>query len=516
MEDSLRKTLLRNTFTSYINLVWRMLTAIVITRLLLFGLGEELYGYWALLWTIFGYALLLDFGFGTSVQKYTAEATISNDFKKFNELIAAVICSYLLMSLLIILFTIFGAYYLENIFSLNHIGNIEYCKKVFIVFGLGVAVVFPSGAISEILMGLKRTDLKNYVLLITYTLNIIGIFIIFKLGYSIMTLSVFTVLVNASGNLAMYIIVKKLLPEFKFSIKYFRFRAFKEIGSFSFYSYLLTIATLIIYRTDKMVLGVMIGMGAVAIYQIGTRISEVMEQFSSQFQHSLPAVAAALHKAGDKEKIKWILLRSSRLTVFIGTGLFVILFLQVRPILYVWLKITDKNAIMIAHIMLISVFMVVLFRSTSFKFLQMAGKHKVLSVIMMIECIVNIALSIILVRLIGVIGVAIGTLIPNIIISLFIIFPLFTRFSDFTVLYYLKKVYIPAFLISIPSICILLGSTYIAPAEQWGILRLGIYSCSAGLIYMLMGYFFYFNIEEKEKYVGMVPVAFVRKILGYK
>ena len=493
-----------------------MLTAIVITRLLLFGLGEELYGYWALLWTIFGYALLLDFGFGTSVQKYTAEATISNDFKKFNELIAAVIGSYLLMSLLIILFTIIGAYYLENIFSLNHIGNIEYCKKVFIVFGLGVAVVFPSGAISEVLMGLKRTDLKNYVLLTTYTLNIIGIFIIFKLGYSIMTLSVFTVAVNATSNLIMFIIVKRLLPEFKFSLRHFRFRALKEIGSFSFYSYLLTIATLIIYRTDKMVLGVMIGMGAVAIYQIGTRISEVMEQFSSQFQYSLPAVAAALHKAGDKERIKWILLRSSRLTVFIGTGLFVILFLQVKQILFVWLKITDKNALMIAHIMLISVFLVVLFRSTSFKFLQMAGKHKALSIIMMIECIVNIVLSVILVRLIGVVGVAIGTLIPNIIISLFVIFPLFTRFSSLTPFYYLKKVYIPAFIIAIPSVCIILAGMYYVPPLQWGIIRLGIFSCSAGLVFLIMGYFFYFNREEKEKYVAMIPIPFVRKMLGYK
>jgi len=514
LEENLRKILFRNTVTSYINLTWRMITTIFITRIILFGLGDELYGFWALLWTIFGYALLLDFGFGTSVQKYTAEATVSKDFEKFNELIAAVVGSYIVMSLFIVLITLAGAYYLEDIFSLTHITNLAYCKKVFVVFGIGVAIVFPSGALSEILMGLKRTDLKNYVLIITFTLNIIGIYLIFKFGYSIMTLTIFTVVINAATNLGMYLIVKKLLPEFRFSLKFFKLSAIKEIGSFSFYSYLLTIATLIIYRTDKMVLGVMIGMNAVAIYQIGTRISDIMEKFSSQFQNSLPAVAASLHKVGDKEKIKWILLRSSRLTVFIGTGIFVILFLQVRQILFLWLKVRDENAVMIAYIMMISVFFVIWFRSTSFKFLQMAGKHRILSFIMVAECIINIVLSIILVRKIGVLGVAVGTLIPNIIISLFIIFPLFTKFSDFTVFYYLKKVYFPAIFITIPSILILLGGTYLVPAYQWGIMRLIIFSCISGLIYLCMGFFFYFNKEEKGKYLDLIPIPIVKKIFS--
>lgn len=513
MEENLRKILFRNTLTSYINLSWRMITTIFITRIVLFGLGDSLYGYWALLWTIFGYALLLDFGFGASVQKYTAEATVSKDFKKFNEMIAAVVSSYFIMSIFIIIFTLVGAFYLEDIFSLSHMKDIVYCKKVFIIFGVGIALVFPSGAISEILMGLKRTDLKNYVLIITYTINIVGIFLIFKFEYSIMTLTIFTVSVNAAANLIMYFILKKLLPEFKFSLKYFKFRAIKEIGSFSFFSYLLTIATLIIYRTDKMVLGIMVGMNAVAIYQLGTRISEIMEQFSSQFQNSLPAIAASLHKAGDKEKMKWILLKSIRLTVFIGIGFFIILFLQTRQILNIWLKIQNKDAILIAYIMLISVLLIILFRSTSFKFLQMAGKHKVLAVIMVVESIINIVLSIILVRKLGVVGVAIGTLVPNIIISLFFVFPLFAKFSEFSVFYYIKKVYIPAAVITVPSIVILLYGTYMLSPNEWGIIRLALFSCFSGSIYLLMGYFVYFTNEEKRKYLEVIPIRFVREFL---
>ncbi|MCP4179483.1 MAG: oligosaccharide flippase family protein [bacterium] len=513
MEENLRKILFRNTITSYINLSWRMITTIFITRIIFFGLGDELYGYWALLWTIFGYALLLDFGFGASVQKYTAEASVSHDFKKFNEMIAAVVSSYLIMSLFIMLFTLIAAYYLEDIFSLSHMSDIWYCKKVFIIFGLGIALVFPSGALSEILMGLKRTDIKNYVLLITYTINIIGIYLIFRLKYSIMTLTVFTVLINGSANFIIYIILKKLLPEFKFSLKYFKWSAIKEIGSFSFYSYLLTIATLIIYRTDKMVLGVIVGMNAVAIYQIGTRISEIMEQFSSQFQNSLPAVAASLHKTGDKEKIRWILLRSIRLTVFIGTGIFVILFLQTKQILNIWLKVQNNDSILIAYIMLISVLFVILFRSTSFKFLQMAGKHKPLAVIMVIECIVNIVASIILVKTIGVIGVAIGTLVPNIIISVFVVFPMFVKFSNFSLFYYLKKVYFPICIVAIPSIIVLLTGIYLVPPEEWGIIRLAVFSFVSGGIYLLMGYLIYFTKEEKKKYLELIPLEFVRKLL---
>jgi O-antigen/teichoic acid export membrane protein len=488
-----------------------MITSIFVTRIIFFGLGEEYYGFWALLWTVFGYALLLDFGFGKTIQKYTAEVSITNDFDKYNKIISAVICTYMLIGLLIIVLSIFGGMYLDKLFAMSQIADLDYCKFAFTVFGFGVALTFPTGFLAEMLVGLKRMDLNNYALFITYTLKVIGIYIAYRLGLSIIPLIWITVATGLLNNVILYFIVKKLMPKFKISLFNFKIQNVKEIASFSLFAYIYAITVMIIFRTDAIVLGVMMGMGAVGIYQIGTRIPIIFESVTTQFQNTLPALAASLHKEGQTEKLKWILLKSNRFAAYLATGVYLLLIFQLKQILYLWLDITDPEAVTIGYIMLSSAYVIVLFRSASIKYMQMAGQHKKVAIIMSVECLLNIGFSITLVSIIGTVGVAWGTLIPNLFFSIFVIFPMFAKFGNFSKRYYLQKVYGPVFLTSIPLIIFLVVINHFFPAYEWNFLELLVWMAVGGIIYLLIGFFFFFNADEKERYMGMIPG--LRKII---
>jgi len=65
--SGLRRTMIVNTISNYGKLVTMMIVTIFLTRTLFLGLSREEYGLWALLWSIFGYSLLLDFGFGAAI-----------------------------------------------------------------------------------------------------------------------------------------------------------------------------------------------------------------------------------------------------------------------------------------------------------------------------------------------------------------------------------------------------------------------------------------------------------------
>ena len=41
----------------------KILFSLALVRIMFLGISNEEYGFWALLWTIFGYSLLLDFGY---------------------------------------------------------------------------------------------------------------------------------------------------------------------------------------------------------------------------------------------------------------------------------------------------------------------------------------------------------------------------------------------------------------------------------------------------------------------
>ena len=88
-------------------------------RFLLLGLKDNAYGFWTLLWAVFGYSLLLDFGFGKTVVKFTAEYQADKDIKRYSQIISSVFMCYLLMSIILIIASAFLTYFYHLIFQVK-------------------------------------------------------------------------------------------------------------------------------------------------------------------------------------------------------------------------------------------------------------------------------------------------------------------------------------------------------------------------------------------------------------
>ncbi|MFA7231708.1 MAG: oligosaccharide flippase family protein [Victivallaceae bacterium] len=514
--EILGKLLFKNTITNYILLAIKMLTAIILTRLIFLGLGEEFYGYWTLLWAIFGYSLLLDFGFGKTVQKYTAEANFTHDIKNYNRIISAVFCSYVVMALIIIAAAIGMTFFIEKIFSLKSGENSWYYRLVFMIFGIGIAAVFPSGIFPEILVGMKKIYLRNYIMLGNIFLELGGIFLIFKLHGSLLSLAIFSATLNLSTNIIMAIVVFRIIPGLKISLRGFDKSTLRQIADFSIFAYIITMANLLIFKTDRIVLGVMVGMEGVAIYQLGTRIPEIMQFLTTQFQENLSPLAASLHKTGDHTQLEAIMLSSNRLTVFLSTCVLIVFTMLSRQIMFVWLNVLQEQVIYTVYIMMASVYIMVAFRSTANHYLLMTGKHRLVATLTVIESIVNLLLSIVLIHTMGVIGVAVGTLIPNAIIGIFIVFPLTAIYCKQSVFKYIIKVYLPAFFIGIPSMAFLYLITSHIPLNNWDLFKLSWAGPVAGFIYLIIGWTLFVSKEEKTQLISLLPAAtpaFIRKAL---
>lgn len=506
-----------NTFFNYICLFSTILTSLFITRILYFNLGAVNYGFWQVLWMVFGYSLLLDFGFGLSIQKYAAEYTVTNDVHRFSELLSSVIVTYMIMSVIIILATLCAAPFIDSIFKFENSGNpseLRYFKIVFAVFGIGAALVFPIGVFSEILHGLGRIDLRCFVYLIQIVINFVGIYLIFELGFSLLALTLFSILLNLFISFCMAAVVYKKIPDLTISLKLFSFSKIKEIATFSLFAYLTMFSKMVVYKTDQIIVGVMLGMSSVAIYHIGSRLSMLMSKLSTKFQENLAPIAAALYKAGDFERLRWVMFKSNRLAAFIATGVFIIFFMLLKPILYFWLKITenDNGVYSIAMIMLVAIFIMTLFRHASDRFMLMANQHKYLAKIAVVEAVSNLVLSIVFIRIWGVVGVALGSLVPNVIVSLFVFFPFMCKFGRFSKRYFIIKVYFPVFLIAVPS-CAAIGimTHFVFPIDdltQWagitGFYKLAVCSIIGGGLYVASGYAFLMSNDEKLSIVNKV------------
>ncbi|MCF7919790.1 MAG: oligosaccharide flippase family protein [Candidatus Cloacimonetes bacterium] len=506
MADNLKKLIVLNTLANYGLSITRFFTQIILTRILFLNLGQVSYGFWALLWSVFGYSLLLDFGFGTSVQKYTAEASVTGDYKHYNHKLSTVITTYGFMSLIIIIASLGLSQVLDKLFIFPAGTDIVYYKKVFIFFGLGSALTFPSGAFTEILRGLNRIYLRNLVNFTTMILNFIGIIVIFKLGYGLLELAVFSVLINLTSNIIMAIFCFHLLPGMRISPLLFKFSMLKEVISFSLFAYLIMFANIIIFKTDQIVLGIMLGVTAVTIYQVASRFANLLMQFTTQFQENLTPIAASLFKDGQVERLRHIMFNSNRIIAVITTLLFIILTTLIRPILLLWLEISPDDPqyaesypsiIAIVYLLNISMFLLLLFRSGSSKVLLMTGFHKFLSFVAIFESVMNVGFSILFIKLIGVVGVAVGTLIPNVVLGLFFIFPKAAQFTRITVLETIRRIYLPLAFVTLPALIFLSFINLNIPLQSWTIITLIWVSAVTALLYFTAAWFFMVNAAER-------------------
>ena len=102
MDRSLNRIVAINTLSNYGLIAVRILYVILLTRFLYRALGEDYYGFWSILWAFFTYVAIFNFGFGATVQKFTAEHLFETEPEKYNKIISIVLLAYCAVSVIIL------------------------------------------------------------------------------------------------------------------------------------------------------------------------------------------------------------------------------------------------------------------------------------------------------------------------------------------------------------------------------------------------------------------------------
>jgi len=458
----LRKRMIVNTISNYGKMIIGIIVTIFLTRILFLGLSREEYGFWALLWSIFGYSLLLDFGFGASIQKYTSETVVSKDWERYNRIVSTVFFNYVMFAVLIMIAAIVLSMNLQHLFSFSP-ENEQYFRKIMIIFGIGSAIVFPFGFFTEVLRGLQKMHARNLIQTGAMMISFAGMVLMIHFKINLIGMAFVAIGTNLLACLTMMFFVHRLMPEFRIRLRFYDRSLLQSVMGFSVYAYLITFTNLIILKTDQVVISIFGSVALVAIYQISIRLADTYQRFSAQFLDNLGPVSATLFAAGNKSKMADIMLQSNRLMGIISTLLMIPLLMYVKPLLNIWLGLNDTAGMICAIILIYSMYILLFFRSSSVYILLMANEQKILAKIAIAEALANLGLSILLIKTMpdilaywnihlqnsAIIGVALGTFIPNLLFAIFFNIPKACEFSGIGIWEYLRTTVLRTFLIGI-------------------------------------------------------------------
>ena len=295
--DDVKKAAWSGALSNYGRTILRIVLGLITFRMLYQGLSRDDFGFWSLLWSVFGYGILLDFGFGYAAQKRVAEGLAKRDWDRLSRALSTIFFFYLAAASLIAL----AGWALAD--PLMHwLGvapdKINLYRPVTILFFAGMALGFPLGIFPEVLRGLQQLKTANRIAMIGLVANAVLLALALHFNWGLFAVFAIALACVLGPDILAGFAALRAMPEVRLRPSLFSRSELFSTGKFSLFAWLNMISNLLRNKTDQVVAGALVGLPAVTLYQAGGKAGEMFGIITKQISDALSPAAAFLHAGG--------------------------------------------------------------------------------------------------------------------------------------------------------------------------------------------------------------------------
>jgi O-antigen/teichoic acid export membrane protein len=395
-----------------------ILIGLFMSPFLIHHLGVAGYGVWILIQSAVSYMYVMDLGLRTTVVRFSARAQARGDHEEVSRVVGAAIwvrvwtaalvmsIAYTLAAFLPHLFKIDAAYYTAARIALALAGTTLASTLVFSVF-------------SAVLSGLGRFDVLGLLELAQITLTSLGLVPIMRAGHGIIAMAVWQFAVVLTLNIVTAILCFRIYPQLRFGFSKPEPELLRSLWSLGVYVLLYNGAGQLILYTDNIVVGVFVAAAAVSYYAVAAKMVEYLRQTSFAILKFFMPLASSFEANNQFDRLQQLNIRGTQAVMLVTLPIAVTLFFRGGTFFRLWISPDfSLKATPILQILVGSAAIMLANASASGLALAL-DRQRLLALVTAGEGIANLVLSIVLVRRFGVIGVAIGTVVPTIVTSLF-------------------------------------------------------------------------------------------------
>lgn len=470
--------ILRTTTSSWFGVATTAIVGVVLPPIILHKLGDEAFGLWILIFSFTGYYGIFDLGIRSSTVKHVAEFDATGDRDRLIRLINVSLFIYGCVALALLMVVGIGSLYFNAIFhiSLRLRGT---ALILFLLVGSAVALGFPLSVFAGILEGLQKFHLLNLTQAVATLLRAVVIVLVLNHGMGILSIAFVTVAFPLLTYLLYAWKVLRTVP-LKFGIRFLDRATFKQTFHYSFFSFISMVAFRLRFQTDAIIIGAMISTSAVTYFSIGSKLIDYPFLLVGGLTQIIPAMSSQITAIGNSEHIRKLFVLGNRACALVVFPMSAVLIILGRSVIDVWVGPRYESSYMILIILLVPT-MLADMQAASRQMLYGIARHKALALVNVTEGIVNVIMSIVLIRYWGIIGDALGTAIPLALTSLFFLPSYCCRLLKVPLKQFLSQAYLLPFALCAPLVATLLFSRYLFhPHGYW---QLTLQLAPGGLIY---------------------------------
>ena len=439
-------TVARNVSTRYLAIIAETVIGLLMLPFNLSHLGTAEYGLWVLLGSITVHFSVLDLGYGGALVKFMAQYRAHRDARAINEIASTLFFVFSAIGLVAYGVAVIVAFNLGHVFKITP-EQAQTGKWILMIIAIHISLNFPFSVFGGIISGFQRYDANNMVAIASSIAVAVVNAAVLLAGYGIVALVAATTCVRIIAYLIYRSNAYRIFPELQIRMSLFRRSRLREVTGFSIYSSIIDWANKLNYQLDELVIGAFIGSSAVAVWAPAERIITGTQRLTNQLNGVLFPVIVDSDASQQKLRLQQILLQGTRLSLVMVVPIAAALILLADPLIHAWLG-PKKAPAMAGAVPVIQILAVAVAirvgNATGNTILKGAGEHRMLAFVNLATGLANLAMSVLLIHRYGLVGVAVGTLIPIAFTAFFVLYPASCRRVGLPVTDALTQAVLPA------------------------------------------------------------------------
>jgi O-antigen/teichoic acid export membrane protein len=298
-------------------------------------------------------------------------------------------------------------------------------KWVLLIVGVHAALNFPFSVFGGVVSGFQRQHVNGVVAIVSSVLVAFVNVAVLTAGFGLVPL----VLATTAVRLLTYFVYAsnayRIFPGLHVTPALFRWARLKEVTGFSVYATVIDWSYKLNYQFDQLVIGAFLGVTPVAVWAVADRIIRPTQTITNQLKGVLFPVIVDGDASERGDRLQQILLHGTRLSLATVLPLAAAIAVLADPLVRAW--VGTRKPELLASVPVLQVLAVAVAirvgNGTAMTILKGAGRHRQLAAVNLATAVANVALSIALVRSWGLVGVAVGNLVPNTLNAIFVVYP---------------------------------------------------------------------------------------------
>ena len=412
---SFSRQFLLNIFSSWYAHAVRLVIAFFFVPFITSILGDSRYGVWVIIFQAVSYFTLLDLGMNAAVVRFVSRYLGEKNFDKVNRVLNTSTLFYLGIAIISAALTYLFSIHYFDIFKIDSPSLAAEGATAMGILAIFVGIRFVMLPFGGSFVAFHRQDIANLLNISEEIFRTLAMVTLLFKGYGLVELAQAVLIANALKQIVAVIVLKRLHGEIQSSFKFVDGSMVRSLFAYSKTAFGISLAWVLLFNSDSLLLGIISSSAAAGVFNPAVQAMYHLRMMVNAIGIPLTPAVSHLEVTTDLETIGRLYLRALKYTAYPSFLICTGIVLYAEQFISLWLPVEFYPAARVMQILAIS---------GAFYLPQILGnsvllgldKHRYLLGVLGLEVAGKILLALILIKPYGLIGMAIATAAPQLIL----------------------------------------------------------------------------------------------------